>query len=360
MTEATAADDRNTRPWAACSTSSSGSGNKVPHPVMMFLYLIIGVIVLSAVLGVRGRPSPTRWSSRTRSRPRPATTRTRPSRSSNRTPYARLPRWLPHRRGHDPDQEPPLDRGDPVHLHVLRPELRGLRRDRRHVRRADGRGRRGGKRPDGALIRLLVAASPRRLLAFTLIFVGVLSSVASDAGYLILVPLGAAAFASVGRHPLAGMAACFAGVGAIFGVNPIPARSTPRSPRSRTRPSPPSAADAAHDPRRTTGSASSRRSCSRSSPTSSPSGSSSRVSERGSRPADSGPDGIAIETEEDAVDDPAAEKRGLRCALIGFLVFLGFVLLITLPARRAAPRSGDRRHHRRRPRSWTACCSSSR
>ncbi len=73
----------------------------------------------------------------------------------------------------------------------------------------------------GSLIRLLVGASPRRLLAFILIFVGVLSSVASDAGYLILVPLGAAAFASVGRHPLAGMAACFAGVGAIFTVNPI-------------------------------------------------------------------------------------------------------------------------------------------
>ena len=73
----------------------------------------------------------------------------------------------------------------------------------------------------GALIRLLVGASPRRLLAFILIFVGVLSSVASDAGYLILVPLGAAAFLSVGRHPLAGMAACFAGVGAIFTVNPI-------------------------------------------------------------------------------------------------------------------------------------------
>jgi aminobenzoyl-glutamate transport protein len=74
----------------------------------------------------------------------------------------------------------------------------------------------------GALIRGLVAASPRRLLSFILIFVGVLASVASDAGYLILVPLGAAAFLSVGRHPLAGMAACFAGVGAIFGVNPIP------------------------------------------------------------------------------------------------------------------------------------------
>ena len=70
-----------------------------------------------------------------------------------------------------------------------------------------------------ALIRKLVQVAPRRLIAFILIFVGVLSSVASDAGYLILIPLGAAAFLTLGRHPLAGMAAAFAGVGAIFGVN---------------------------------------------------------------------------------------------------------------------------------------------
>jgi aminobenzoyl-glutamate transport protein len=51
------------------------------------------------------------------------------------------------------------------------------------------------------------------------VFLGVISSIASDAGYLVLIPLGAAAFASVGRHPLAGMAAAFAGVAGGFGVN---------------------------------------------------------------------------------------------------------------------------------------------
>ena len=71
----------------------------------------------------------------------------------------------------------------------------------------------------GALIRKIVKVAPPKALSFILIFVGVLSSVASDAGYLILIPLAAAAFLSVGRHPLAGMAAGFAGVGAIFGVN---------------------------------------------------------------------------------------------------------------------------------------------
>ena len=71
----------------------------------------------------------------------------------------------------------------------------------------------------GALIRRVVKVAPRRWLAFILIFVGVLSSVATDAGYLILVPLAAAAFLTVGRHPLAGLAGAFAGVGAAFGAN---------------------------------------------------------------------------------------------------------------------------------------------
>ncbi|OJV78891.1 MAG: p-aminobenzoyl-glutamate transporter [Cellulomonas sp. 73-92] len=71
----------------------------------------------------------------------------------------------------------------------------------------------------GALIRRVVKVAPPRSLTFILVFVGVLSSVATDAGYLILIPLAAAAFASVGRHPLAGMAGTFAAVGAVFGVN---------------------------------------------------------------------------------------------------------------------------------------------
>ncbi|MFC0672696.1 AbgT family transporter [Brachybacterium hainanense] len=71
----------------------------------------------------------------------------------------------------------------------------------------------------GALIRKVVKVAPPRWLALILIFVGVLSSVATDAGYLILVPLAAAAFLTVGRHPLAGLAGAFAAVGAVFGVN---------------------------------------------------------------------------------------------------------------------------------------------
>ncbi|MBJ7470651.1 MAG: AbgT family transporter [Solirubrobacteraceae bacterium] len=71
----------------------------------------------------------------------------------------------------------------------------------------------------GALIRKLVAVTSAGLLTYVIVLLGVISSVASDAGYLVLIPLGAAAFMSVGRHPLAGIAAAFAGVAGGFGVN---------------------------------------------------------------------------------------------------------------------------------------------
>jgi aminobenzoyl-glutamate transport protein len=71
----------------------------------------------------------------------------------------------------------------------------------------------------GALIRRLVAVSSSGTLTFIIVLLGMISSVASDAGYLVLIPLGAVAFKSVGRNPLAGIAAAFAGVAAGFGVN---------------------------------------------------------------------------------------------------------------------------------------------
>jgi aminobenzoyl-glutamate transport protein len=71
----------------------------------------------------------------------------------------------------------------------------------------------------GALIRKLVAVSSSGSLTFIIVLLGVISSIASDAGYLVLIPLGAVAFKSVGRHPVAGIAAAFAGVAAGFGVN---------------------------------------------------------------------------------------------------------------------------------------------
>jgi aminobenzoyl-glutamate transport protein len=68
-------------------------------------------------------------------------------------------------------------------------------------------------------IRLMVHAAPRRLLTFVIVFAGVMSNMASDIGYVLLVPLGAIIFLSVGRHPIAGLAAAFAGVSGGFSAN---------------------------------------------------------------------------------------------------------------------------------------------
>src|SRR5262249_6194404 len=70
-----------------------------------------------------------------------------------------------------------------------------------------------------ALIRKLVIVSPRVALAYILAFVGIMSSIAADAGYLVLIPLAGTAFLSVGRHPLAGLALGFAAVAGAFTVN---------------------------------------------------------------------------------------------------------------------------------------------
>jgi aminobenzoyl-glutamate transport protein len=71
----------------------------------------------------------------------------------------------------------------------------------------------------GGLIRKLVAISRPATLVYIIVFVGILSSIAADAGYLVLIPLAATAFLSVGRNPLAGIAAGFGAVSAAFGVN---------------------------------------------------------------------------------------------------------------------------------------------
>lgn len=69
------------------------------------------------------------------------------------------------------------------------------------------------------LVRKIVEIAPRSIFTFIIVMLGVVSSIAADAGYLVLVPLGAAAFHSLGRHPLAGLAAAFSGVAGVFLVN---------------------------------------------------------------------------------------------------------------------------------------------
>lgn len=71
-----------------------------------------------------------------------------------------------------------------------------------------------------SLKRMLSGVNPRLLTAMV-VFAGVLSNVASDAGYVVVIPLGAIVFAGAGRHPIAGLAAAFAGVSGGFSANLI-------------------------------------------------------------------------------------------------------------------------------------------
>ena len=70
-----------------------------------------------------------------------------------------------------------------------------------------------------ASLRKLVLSAPRRLLTPIIVFAGVMSNMASEIGYVLLIPLAGLIFISAGRHPIIGMAAAFAGVSGGYSAN---------------------------------------------------------------------------------------------------------------------------------------------
>lgn len=74
-----------------------------------------------------------------------------------------------------------------------------------------------------ALIRRMGTNVSDALLPFVMVFLGIMSNIATDAGYLILIPLAGLLYAGIGKNPIIGMAAAFAGVSAGFSANLIPA-----------------------------------------------------------------------------------------------------------------------------------------
>ena len=71
----------------------------------------------------------------------------------------------------------------------------------------------------GAGIRALVLGAPPQLLTAVVVFAAVVSNTASEMGYVVLIPLAAVVFHSVGRNPLAGLVAAFAGVSGGYSAN---------------------------------------------------------------------------------------------------------------------------------------------
>ena len=69
------------------------------------------------------------------------------------------------------------------------------------------------------MIRSLVLNAPKKLITGAIVLAGIISHLASEAGYVVLIPLGAVIFHALGRHPMAGLAAAFCGVSGGFGAN---------------------------------------------------------------------------------------------------------------------------------------------
>jgi aminobenzoyl-glutamate transport protein len=71
----------------------------------------------------------------------------------------------------------------------------------------------------GAGLKLVVLSAPPRALTLAVVFAGVMSNTGGEVGYVLLIPLAAIMFQGVGRHPLAGLAAAFAGVSGGYSAN---------------------------------------------------------------------------------------------------------------------------------------------
>jgi len=160
------------------------AGNKLPDPVILFLWLCLAVVIVSAIasaLGASGR--------------HPATGDTVTavnllSGDTLRRFFTEMPKTF--------TGFPPLGTVLTVMIGIGIAERTGL---------------------IAAALGGLVKRVHGALLPTTVVFAGVMSSIASDAGYVILIPLGAAVFAAAGRHPIAGLAAAFAGVSGGYSAN---------------------------------------------------------------------------------------------------------------------------------------------
>ncbi len=76
-------------------------------------------------------------------------------------------------------------------------------------------------------LKKMLSVTPKQALTPMLILVAIVSHTAADAGYVLVIPLGGIIFHAAGRHPLAGIAAAFAGVSGGFSANFIPSGIDP-------------------------------------------------------------------------------------------------------------------------------------
>ncbi|WP_411992997.1 AbgT family transporter [Agarivorans sp. DSG3-1] len=78
-----------------------------------------------------------------------------------------------------------------------------------------------------AALKAMLKVTPAKMITPAVVMIGVISSVATDAGYVVVIPLAGVIFHAMGRHPIAGITAAFAGVSGGFCANFIPSGLDP-------------------------------------------------------------------------------------------------------------------------------------
>ena len=196
-------------------------GNKVPHPAIIFLLLIAIVVVLSAVLELTGtRHSYEVIVPATREIETGAAPDASPSDTGTTVNYQAI-----EAESHSIETRTVSVRslltaeGIRFIYSSLIPNFMGFTAIGLMIVALVGAGVAEGSGLVQALIRKLVLVSPSWAMTYILAFVGIVASIAADAAYLVLIPLGGTAFLSLRRHPLAGLALGFAAVAGAFTVN---------------------------------------------------------------------------------------------------------------------------------------------
>jgi aminobenzoyl-glutamate transport protein len=160
------------------------AGNALPHPATLFVILAVGIVLLSGLLAAMGL-----------SVPHPATgAEVRAVSLLNYDGFQRilsgvLPNFI---------NFAPLGTVLLCMIGLALVETSGLM---------------------GALLRLMAVSAHPRILSAVVVFAGVMSHSGGDIGYVLLIPLGGALFHAVGRNPIVGLAAAFAGVSGGFSAN---------------------------------------------------------------------------------------------------------------------------------------------
>lgn len=170
------------------------TGNKLPDPVFLFLYLVAGLILLSVFADILGWSAvhPTEIDPETGSNKVIAATSLL-SAENIRKLWVEMPKTFTGFH--------PLGYVLVVMLGAGVAEKSGL---------------------FGAAMRAGVANAPKYLLTPIVALVAMMGNLAADAAYVVLIPLAGVIYAAAGRHPIAGIAAAFAGVSGGFSANLFP------------------------------------------------------------------------------------------------------------------------------------------